>query len=179
MTDIVQLNSVIQQPAPVTGRRVYLKGMGRPSARFIAAIFLLLSGSAALGGSRRVLYVTATYGFRHTESIDASVEVMQQLARESGRLEIVHTEDVSLLTADFLRMFDAVYFFTSGELPLSDQQKAGLLEFVRQGKGFGGSHSATDCLYSWPEYGDMIGGYFDGHPWAQEAAVDVEDPQNP
>jgi hypothetical protein len=64
--------------------------MGRPSARFIAAIFLLLSGSAALGGSRRVLYVTATYGFRHTESIVASVEVMQQLARESGRLEIVH-----------------------------------------------------------------------------------------
>jgi uncharacterized protein (TIGR03437 family) len=72
-----------------------------------------------------------------------------------------------------------VYFFTSGELPLSDQQKADLLEFVRQGKGFGGSHSATDCLYTWPEYGDMIGGYFDGHPWAQEAAVDVEDPQNP
>jgi uncharacterized protein (TIGR03437 family) len=76
-------------------------------------------------------------------------------------------------------MFDAVYFFTSGELPLSDQQKADLLEFVRQGKGFGGSHSATDTLYSWQEYGDMIGGYFDGHPWAQEAAVDVEDPQNP
>jgi hypothetical protein len=153
--------------------------MGRPSARFITAIFLLLSASAALGGSRRVLCVTATYGFRHTESIDASVEVMQQLARESGRLEIVHTEDVSLLTAGFLRMFDAVYFFTSGELPLSDRQKADLLEFVRQGKGFGGSHSATDCLYSWPEYDDMIGGYFDGHPWAQEAAVDVEDPQNP
>src|SRR5258708_7790767 len=104
---------------------------------------------------------------------------MQQLAHESGMLEIVHTEDISLLTADFLRTFDAVYFFTSGELPLSDQQKADLLEFIRQGKGFGGSHSATDCLYSWTEYGDMIGGYFDGHPWAREAVVNVEDPQNP
>jgi uncharacterized protein (TIGR03437 family) len=72
-----------------------------------------------------------------------------------------------------------VYFYTSGELPFSDQQKADLLDFIRQGKGFGGSHSATDCLYTWPEYGDMIGGYFDGHPWATEAAVDVEDPQNP
>ena len=61
-----------------------------------------------------------------------------------------------------MRNYDAVYFFTSGELPLSDQQKADLLDFVRQGKGFGGSHSATDTLYTWPEYGDMIGGIFDG-----------------
>jgi uncharacterized protein (TIGR03437 family) len=153
--------------------------MNRPFARFIAAVCFLLSVSAALGAPRRILYVTATYGFRHTDSIEASVEVMQQLAQESGMLEIVHTEDISLLTADFLRTFDAVYFFTSGELPLSDQQKADLLEFIRQGKGFGGSHSATDCLYTWPEYGDMIGGYFDGHPWTREAVVDVEDAQNP
>jgi type 1 glutamine amidotransferase len=153
--------------------------MNRPLARFIAAVCLLLSASAAFGAPRRILYVTATYGFRHTDSIEASIEVMQQLAQESGLLEIVHTEDVSLLTAEFLRTFDAVYFFTSGELPLSDQQKSDLLEFIRQGKGFGGSHSATDCLYTWPEYGNMIGGYFDGHPWAREAAVDVEDPQNP
>ena len=147
---------------PLCGRK------GRDTL-FIAALCLMLSASAALGAPRRILYVTATYGFRHTDSIDASVEVMQQLARESGTLEIVHTEDVSLLTAAYLRSFDAVYFFTSGELPLSDQQKTDLLEFVRQGKGFGGSHSATDCLYTWPEYGDMIGGYFDGHPWAREA----------
>src|SRR5207302_4775947 len=33
---------------------------------------------------------------------------------------------------------------------------------VRQGKGFRGSHSATDCLYSWADYGDLLGGYFDG-----------------
>lgn len=133
----------------------------------------------ALGAPRRILYLTATHGFRHEGTIEASVEVMRELARESGTLEIVHTEDVGLLTADALRDFDAVYFFTSGELPLSDQQKADLLNFVRQGKGFGGSHSATDTLYTWPEYGEMIGGIFDGHPWTQEAAVDVEDPQNP
>ena len=123
--------------------------------------------------------MTATYGFRHSDSIDASIEVFRELAKESGVLEIVNTEDVSLLTAENLRNYDAVYFFTSGELPLSDQQKADLLDFVRSGKGFGGSHSATDCLYTWPEYGELIGGYFDGHPWAQEASVDVEDAQSP
>src|SRR5438552_1425321 len=147
--------------------------------RITLALVSLVAVSASVAAPHRILYVTTTAGFRHTDSIDASIEVMQQLATESGVLEIVHTEDLSLLTAGNLRNYDAVYFFTSGELPLSEQQKADLLDFVRQGKGFGGSHSATDCLYSWPEYGDMIGGYFDGHPWAQEAAVDVEDPQSP
>src|SRR6184192_509567 len=151
--------------------------MNRPVLRFAAVLFLLCAFTA-LAAPHRILYVTATYGYRHSDSIDASVQVMAQIAHETGVLEIVHTEDVSLLNADYLRSFDAVYFFTSGELPLSNQQKTDLLDFIRQGKGFGGSHSATDCLYTWAEYGDMIGGYFDGHPWAQEAAVDVEDPQN-
>jgi uncharacterized protein (TIGR03437 family) len=152
--------------------------MNRRLARLALAL-LSLSATLALSAPRRILYVTATYGFRHNDSIDASVEVFEQLAKESGVLQIDHTEDIGLLTADNLRNYDAVYFFTSGELPLTDQQKADLLDFVRSGHGFGGSHSATDCLYSWPDYGELIGGYFDGHPWAQEAAVDVEDPQSP
>jgi uncharacterized protein (TIGR03437 family) len=151
--------------------------MDRTFARFTC--LLLLGALAALAGPRRILYVTATYGYRHSDSIDASVALFQQMAEQSGAFAIDHTEDVSLLTAANLRNYDAVYFFTSGELPLSDQQKADLLDFVRQGKGFGGSHSATDCNYTWPEYGDLIGGYFDGHPWTQEASVDVEDPQSP
>jgi uncharacterized protein (TIGR03437 family) len=150
--------------------------MDRAFARSTA--ILLLCTAVPFAAPRRILYVTATYGFRHSDSIDASAAVFQQLAQQSGAFEIDHTEDVSLLNAANLRNYDAIYFFTSGELPLSDQQKADLLDFVRQGKGFGGSHSATDCNYGWPDYGDLIGGYFDGHPWAQEASVQVEDPQS-
>src|SRR5499427_5991924 len=142
------------------------------------SILAIAAIQAASGATRRVLFLTATYGFRHEGSINASVEVMQDLARASGVFEVDHTEDVSLINADNLRSYDAVYFFTSGELPLSDSQKAVLLDFVRSGKGFGGSHSATDTLYTWPEYGDLIGGIFDGHPWAQEATVKVEDAQS-
>jgi len=150
--------------------------MDRAFAR-LAAI-LLLFATTPFAAPHRILYVTATYGFRHSDSIDQSVATFQQLAQQSGAFEIDHTEDVSVLNAANLRNYDAVYFFTSGELPLSDQQKADLLDFVREGKGFGGSHSATDCNYGWPDYGDLIGGYFDGHPWAQEATVQVEDPQS-
>jgi len=145
---------------------------------FLAACWLaILAPHPGPAAVPRILYVTATYGYRH-DSIETSIQVFQDLATQSGLFEVVNTEDVSLLNADYLRNFDAVYFFTSGELPLSDQQKADLLDFVRQGKGFGGSHSATDTLYTWPEYGEMIGAYFDGHPWTQEANVNVEDPGN-
>ena len=104
---------------------------------------------------------------------------MEKVAGETGKLEVVSTEDLSILTADRLREFDGVYFYTSGELALTATQKSDLLAFVRDGKGFGGAHSATDTLYSWPEYGEMIGSYFDGHPWVQEAGIDIEDPNHP
>ena len=140
---------------------------------------LLLATLSAHAQTKRVLYLTATYGYRHGDAIETSAEVFRQIAAETGALEIVHTEDVSWITAARLRDFDAVYFFTSGELPLTDAQKADLLAFVRNGKGFGGSHSATDTLYTWPEYGALIGGVFVDHPWVQDATVDVEDPRNP
>ena len=59
---------------------------------------------------------------------------------------------------------------------MDDEQKAALLSFVKEdGKGFLGTHSATDTFYKWPEYGEMIGGYFNEHPWHQKVRVNVED----
>ncbi len=143
-----------------------------------AAVFAcgiwLLTGGIALAGPKRVLYVTHSAGFVHG-SIPLSQTMLSAAAARTGLLEVTVTEDLSLLTADSLRDYDALFFFTSGELPISDSQKADLLEFARSGKGFGGVHSATDTLYTWPEYGDLIGAYFNGHPWAQEAGVIVED----
>ena len=67
-----------------------------------------------------------------------------------------------------LNYFDAVIFYTTGDLGLTDQQKKDLLSFVHDdGKGFLGTHSATDTYYNWPEYGELIGGYFNEHPWGQ------------
>jgi hypothetical protein len=101
------------------------------------------------------------------------------VAERSGTLEVVATQDLAMISAERLRGFEAVLFFTSGELDLSASQKSDLLAFVRAGKGFGGVHSASDTLYTWPEYGELIGGWFDGHPWTQEVRIDVEDPDHP
>jgi type 1 glutamine amidotransferase len=80
-----------------------------------------------------------------------------------------------------LNYFDAVMFYTTGELDMDDEQKAALLSFVKEdGKGFLGTHSATDTFYNWPEYGELIGGYFNEHPWWQvKVKIKVEDPTFP
>jgi type 1 glutamine amidotransferase len=107
-----------------------------------------------------------------------SVLIMQYLGRQSS-FDVTATEDSSFITRDGLTRYDAVAFFTSGELPMREDQKSALLEFVRSGKGFVGIHSATDTFYQWPEYGALIGAYFDGHPWHQEVVLRVEDSRHP
>ncbi len=143
----------------------------------VAAVALLVAG-ALFGQPKRILYLTTSAGFRH-DSIPVSVRVLTNLAAQSGKLVVDQTEDVSVLNAASLSSYDALLFFTSGELPLSDDQKSDLLNFIRSGKGFGGAHSATDTLYTWPAYGDLIGARFNGHPWTQSVSIDVEDPDHP
>ena len=75
----------------------------------------------------------------------------------------------------------AVVFYTGGTLEMDAGQQADFLSFVHDdGKGFIGIHSATITFTKWPAYGEMIGGYFDEHPWGTFAApVIVEDPAFP
>ncbi len=140
------------------------------------ALWLLMLAPAA--AQKHILHVGHSAGFRH-DSVVTSARVLQNIGERTGKFQVTATEDLSYITASRLSAFDAVFFFTSGELALRDDQKRDLLEFVQSGKGFGGAHSATDTLYLWPEYGDLIGGYFDDHPWAKEVSIDVEDPDFP
>jgi type 1 glutamine amidotransferase len=80
-----------------------------------------------------------------------------------------------------LNDFDAIVFYGIGELELTDRQKTDMLSFIKEdGKGFVGIHTAVTAFYTWPEYGEMIGGYFDDHPWVIfNAPVIVEDPDFP
>ncbi len=45
-----------------------------------------------------------------------------------------------------LRDYAAVVFYTTGELPMSADQKAALIAFVRDGGAFVGVHSAADTF---------------------------------
>jgi type 1 glutamine amidotransferase len=149
-------------------------------APFAVAFLLALAGAPAHTQDRpdRLLYFTHSAGFRH-EVIPVSREVLRQLGETSPRFEVTASEDVAVFTAQNLRGYGAVMFFTTGELPMDDTQKQALTDFVRAGGGFLGVHSATDTFYKWPEYGKLIGGYFDEHPWHQTVTVKVADPSDP
>jgi uncharacterized protein len=126
----------------------------------------------------RVLYFTLAVGYQH-EVVPASAAVMKEIGATAPRFEVTESQDVAVFTADNLRRFGAVMFFTTGELPMDNAQKQALTDFVRSGGGFIGVHSATDTFYDWPEYGRLIGGYFDQHPWHQAVRVEVADPSHP
>jgi type 1 glutamine amidotransferase len=146
----------------------------------------LLGGAAAarpLGAhaqrpQERVLYFTYSAGYRH-DVIPLSKAILAQLGSRSGLFDVTATEDTSEFTAENLASYAAVMFYTTGELPMSDAQKTALLNFVGSGRAFLGVHSATDTFYSWPDYLDLVGGYFNGHPWHQAVTIEVVDPGDP
>jgi type 1 glutamine amidotransferase len=122
----------------------------------------------------RVLMVTTTAGFRH-DSIPAARDTIASLADRNG-FTVTATEDLSAISSTTLAGYDVLLFaLTSGELALNADQKAALLAFVSNGRGFVGAHSATDTLHDWPEYGRLVGAYFKEHPWTRSGTVIVED----
>jgi type 1 glutamine amidotransferase len=157
---------------------VFLLGMG---------IFGLVDAQQTPPRKKRVLAIGQTKGFQH-DSVSTGLATMWKMGRDSGLWDTYIKTDCQLITkkkleanAKNLDYFDAVYFFTTGELDMDDSQKADLLSFVRDdGKGFIGGHTAIDTFYKWPEYGEMVGAYFDNHPWGTfEAPVVVEDRTSP
>jgi hypothetical protein len=76
---------------------------------------------------------------------------------------------------------DAIFFLGHREIDLDAQGKADLLWFVHDaGKGFVAAHFGITAFDSWPEFGDLIGGRFDQHPWGIiEAPIIVVDPNFP
>ena len=130
----------------------------------------------------KVLVTTLTKGFRHS-SIPLSREILQQMGGPDGTFDVTLDDDsLAHFAPDKLKQFDVVMFcLTTGELPLTDEQKQALVDFVSSGKGFVGVHSATDTFYKWPEFGALIGGYFDGHPWNANdtVTIKVERPDHP
>lgn len=125
----------------------------------------------------RILYFTHAAGYRH-EVIPASRDILDKIGAAAG-FEVTASEDVAAFTAENLRHYGAVMFFTTGELPMSGAQQGAFMDFIRRGGGFLGVHSATDTFYRWPEYHKLIGGYFDQHPWHQAVVVEVADRTNP
>ncbi|MGQ9462447.1 MAG: ThuA domain-containing protein [Candidatus Fervidibacter sp.] len=154
--------------------------LGGMSVMVLGLALTTLPSSEAEGQQiKRLMFVNLSMGFRHDTTATAAEAVVRLGWRSKPRFLTTVTEDTDLLVPEILQRYDAIMFYTTGELPMTDAQKQAFLDFIRNGKGFIGIHSATDTFYKWPEFGELIGGYFAGHPWHQTVRAIVEDKEHP
>ena len=153
----------------------------------VALYNLCLAQSSARPAKKHLLVIGEEKGYRH-EAVSHAMATIERLGTECGLWETTLRTDTEVLTkkkleynAKNLNDFDAVLFYTGGNLEMDGQQKVDFISFIHDdGKGFIGVHSAAITFVDWPEYGDMIGGYYDEHPWLTfDAPIIVEDPSFP
>jgi len=151
--------------------------------------------------ARRILVYSATAGFRHA-SIATGKVALARLGESTGAYEAVVSDDFANFEPEVLKTFDSVVLLNTTQdffMPnkktqrdlfsdeewdfLQDQHDRladNLVEYVNDGGGLVGIHAATDSCYGHQEYGEMIGGYFWGHPWNSKSNVTIriEDPKH-
>lgn len=133
--------------------------------------------------------VTYSAGYQHDvvrrpapAELSIAERVVADLGRRSASFEVTHVstrEDLGRLSIASVREHRALFFFTTGELPLPSAVRDAMFQWVREGAGFVGVHSATDTWYTVPAYHEMVGAVFDGHPWHQRVQLVVEDRTHP
>ena len=149
---------------------------------------------------RKILIFSATAGFRHA-SIATGKVALDRMGIKTGAYQALISDDPDNFEIDVLNTFDAVvllsptldFFMPPNKLreDFSDAQWswlharherliANLVQFVHAGGGLVGIHAATDSCYEDKDYGDMIGGYFWGHPWSwrHNVTIMIEDSEH-
>jgi type 1 glutamine amidotransferase len=159
---------------------------------------------------RKILYFTKSSGFEHSVISyksgrpSLSEKVLTELGAKNN-WEFTFSKDGSLFSPTYLTQFDALFFYTTGDLttpgtdgnpPMSAAGKQAVFDYVASGKGFVGSHSASDTFHTnneakkGPEryknfgpladpYVRMLGGEFIKHGAQQSARMRCIDPKFP
>jgi uncharacterized protein len=133
-------------------------------------------------------------GIAQHDSVSHALAVIERLGYESGAYDTYIRTDSNIISkhpamtdgkpasgGPSLANVDAIFFLGHRDVQLDAQQKADLLSFVRDdGRGFVAAHTATTAFESWPEFGELIGARYDGHPWnTVYGTVINEDPAFP
>ncbi len=145
---------------------------------------------------RHVLVLCRALGWVHT-SIPVAAKMVEYLGDKTGAWMTTITYDAAAITPENLKQYDAIFLDnTTGEFlddpndkAVTDLRRGALLEFVKGGKGLAGVHAASDSYHNnkgttltgtWPEFNEMIGGFFKYH-WSYPTLipVKVDDPNSP
>jgi type 1 glutamine amidotransferase len=133
-------------------------------------------------------------GIAQHDSVSHALAIIERLGYESGLWDTYIRTDSNIASyhpqmttgqpasgGPSFANVDAIFFMGHREVPIDDQQKADLLKFVHDdGKGFVAAHVGLTALMSWPEFGEMLGGQFENHPYGTVAGTVInEDPAFP
>ena len=142
---------------------------------------------------RKLLVFSRTNGFRHASIVTGKL-AFAEMGKKTGAFEAVISDDLAMFEKEKIGQFDAICFLSTtqnafapfGEelKKMNEEEKAAakarelvlkenLMAYVKGGGGFVGIHAATDSFYEWKEYGEMMNGYFDGHPWMAGTQVNL------
>jgi type 1 glutamine amidotransferase len=133
-------------------------------------------------------------GVGQHDSVSHALAVIERLGYESGAYDTYIRTDSHIVARQplttsgspaiggpSLANVDAIFFLGHREVPLEPPQRAELAAFVRdEGKGFVAAHTALTAFESWPEFGELLGARYDGHPWnVSRGTVLNQDPSFP
>lgn len=178
----------------------------------ILPILLLLGLALPLQAApkHRLLFFSKSSGFEHSVITwsNGRPSHAEKVFNELGtkhQWEFEHSKDGSKFSPEYLKGFDAVIFYTSGDLcspgtdkqpPMTPEGKQALFDYVKAGGGFIGLHSSSDSFHTHNEsqkgpdryvnhgkdadpYVCFIGGEFIIHGAQQMATNKVVDPDFP
>jgi uncharacterized protein len=177
----------------------------RTILKFSSAAFTMPWWSAIANGAepaKKILFFTKSSGFQHSvvtrkgDELSHAEKVLQDLGKAQGFI-VECTKDGRVFDRD-LSEYSAFVFYTSGDLtqpgtdktpPMSARGKQALLDAIASGKGFVGSHCASDTFHTPGKpfetqdqkdpYIAMLGGEFIRHGEQQKAQMTVVDPKFP
>jgi type 1 glutamine amidotransferase len=140
-------------------------------------IILIFFSGKPVAKKLTVLIFSKTNGYHHT-SIPLGIEAIKKLGEENGFAVDTTTDSLSF-TMKNLKKYAAIIFLNPTLTVLGTEQEEAFKQYIENGGGFVGIHSATDCEYDWPWYNQLVGAYFKSHPAQQEAKLIIVDKNFP
>ena len=177
---------------------------------FLFSSLLLTACGKSANTPKKILFFSKSSGYEHSViswkkgQPSFAEKVLLDLGKKNG-WELTFSKDGSKFSKDYLSQFDAVFFYTTGDLctpggdnqpPMTPEGKQALIDYVRDGKGFIGTHAASDTFHTGNEakkgpdrylnhgaladaYVRFLGGEFIKHDAQQVATITVTDPKFP
>jgi uncharacterized protein len=144
---------------------------------FLPLMLFIFIAAKPTGKKPTVLIFSKTNGYHHA-CIPVGMEAIKKLGQENGFAVDTTTDSLSFTKRNLKKYAAVIFLCPTGEV-LGPNEEEAFKNYIQQGGGFVGIHSATDCEYDWPWYNQLVGAWFKSHPAQQEAKLIIVNKNHP